>query len=505
MDLQKLDAHVTLDEDKPVVSLQGELKKEEDVREREEKALVEVQNANSNRSRVEKLEKLIKAKENSIKTFITKNDALTSELLGVKELLYEKDMAFRSVSDSLNVVVERCNHKSKQVQGQLETNDELTDHNAMLRSDVDILKRKVSDLESEVVDYEKLNEENNDAYKNQKQLLRKREEELLELRSEFEEKIDRQSESTASVRKKADRCLNESEQTKDQLKKMKDKLEKERETHFEEIQSLEMEKNELIQKLSSSDNLLKKSREEYLSTANNLTFTEADFHALQLKFNSLTKDHASIKSDLQSHEQKVTTLTTENKTLKKKMDNLEIDHDTLVQQRVSLNNRIQNLQREIEDEKDKGLKNNQIIEDLKRQAQLYLNDLNLSNTRSTEFAKSTLEEEEDLRRKWQNRMKESEDEINRLTAKLKLSEKNRAEQCADLEQLNYDLNSTNRNMVSLEKKHNNAEIMLEEHVSLDQENREKIETMKRRNDRLPEPDRSSEAREGGGHKTAERS
>lgn len=63
---------------------------------------------------------------------------------------------------------------------------------------------------------------------------------------------------------------------------------------------------------------------------------------------------------------------------------------------------------------------------------------------------------------------------------LKLSEKNRAEQCADLEQLNYDLNSTNRNMVSLEKKHNNAEIMLEEHVSLDQENREKIETMKRR-------------------------
>jgi hypothetical protein len=29
------------------------------------------------------------------------------------------------------------------------------------------MKRKVSDLESEVVDYQKLNEENNDAYKNQ--------------------------------------------------------------------------------------------------------------------------------------------------------------------------------------------------------------------------------------------------------------------------------------------------------------------------------------------------
>ena len=37
----------------------------------------------------------------------------------------------------------------------------------MLRSDVEIMKRKVADLESEVVDYEKLNEENNDAYKNQ--------------------------------------------------------------------------------------------------------------------------------------------------------------------------------------------------------------------------------------------------------------------------------------------------------------------------------------------------
>ena len=48
-----------------------------------------------------------------------------------------------------------------------------------------------------------------------------------------------------------------------------------------------------------------------------------------------------------------------------------------------------------------------------------------------------------------------------------------------MEQLNYDLTSTTRNMVSLEKKHNNTEIMLEEHVSLDSENREKIETMKR--------------------------
>ena len=36
-----------------------------------------------------------------------------------------------------------------------------------LKLEVDVMKRKVSDLESEVVDYQKLNEENNDAYKNQ--------------------------------------------------------------------------------------------------------------------------------------------------------------------------------------------------------------------------------------------------------------------------------------------------------------------------------------------------
>ncbi|KAL5265052.1 hypothetical protein ACHWQZ_G005961 [Mnemiopsis leidyi] len=455
-------------------------KKEEDSIEKEEKHQLEENDVRTYKNRVDKLEKLIKAKENSIKTFITKNDALTSELLGVKDLLYEKDMAFRSVSDSLNIVVERCNHKSKQVQEQMETNENLSDQNAALKSEVEIMKRKVSDLESEVVDYQKLNEENNDAYKNQKQLLRKREEELLELRREFEEKIDMQSESTASVRKKAERCSNESEELREQLKKLKEKFDKEKDCHFTEIQNLEQEKTELIQKMSSTENQLKKSREEYNSMANNLTYTESDFHALQLKFNSLTKDHASLKTDLHNHEKRVNSLTTENKSVKKELENLKIDHDTLVQQKVSHNSRIQNLQREIEDEKDRGLKNSHIIEDLKRQVQNQQNELAISNARSNEFAKSSLEEEQDMRRKWLNRIKDAEDEVNRLTAKLKLSEKNRSEQCAELEQVNYDLASTKRNLTSLEKKHHNTEVMLEEHVNLDQENRDKIETMKRR-------------------------
>ena len=79
-------------------------------------------------------------------------------------------------------------------------------------------------------------------------------------------------------------------------------------------------------------------------------------------FFSLTKDHTSLKSDLQSNELKANALTTENKALKKELENLKIDHDTLVQQKVSNNTRIQNLQRDIEDEKDKGLKNSHLIE-----------------------------------------------------------------------------------------------------------------------------------------------
>ena len=62
---------------------------------------------------------------------------------------------------------------------------------------------------------------------------------------------------------------------------------------------------------------------------------------------------------------------------------------------------------------------------------------------------------------------------------MKLSEKNRAEQCAELEQVNYDLSSTKRNLTSMEKKQHNTEVLLAEHVALDQENRDKIETMKR--------------------------
>ena len=57
------------------------------------------------------------------------------------------------------------------------------------------------------------------------------------------------------------------------------------------------------------------------------------------------------------------------------------------------------------------------VQDLKRQVQNQQNELAISNARSNEFAKSSLEEEQDMRRKWQNRIKDAEDEVNRLTAK----------------------------------------------------------------------------------------
>jgi hypothetical protein len=57
------------------------------------------------------------------------------------------------------------------------------------------------------------------------------------------------------------------------------------------------------------------------------------------------------------------------------------------------------------------------IQDLKRQLQQQLIELNEAKTRSNEFAKSSIEEEQDMRKKWQSRITASEDEVNRLTAK----------------------------------------------------------------------------------------
>lgn len=48
-----------------------------------------------------------------------------------------------------------------------------------------------------------------------------------------------------------------------------------------------------------------------------------------------------------------------------------------------------------------------------------------------------------------------------------------------MEQTSYDLGHSKRALGSLEKKQANTESMLHDHVVLDQENREKIENMKR--------------------------
>ena len=44
--------------------------------------------------------------------------------------------------------------------------------------------------------------------------------------------------------------------------------------------------------------------------------------------------------------------------------------------------------------------------------------MSMLNSKSEELVKNTMEEEQEIRRKWQLRLQESEDEITRLTAKL---------------------------------------------------------------------------------------
>ena len=76
---------------------------------------------------------LYQAKENSIKTFITKNDTLTSDLLQLKDHLFEKDIALKSVNESLEAVMDRCNFKTKQFNEITEANENLDDENRVNR------------------------------------------------------------------------------------------------------------------------------------------------------------------------------------------------------------------------------------------------------------------------------------------------------------------------------------------------------------------------------------
>lgn len=66
------------------------------------------------------------------------------------------------------------------------------------------------------------------------------------MRREFEDKIDRQSESTETVRKQVERCSSESEEAREQLQRWKDKFDKQKHLHFEEVETLEGERWEFL-------------------------------------------------------------------------------------------------------------------------------------------------------------------------------------------------------------------------------------------------------------------
>ena len=60
----------------------------------------------------------------------------------------------------------------------------------------------MNDIESELLDYIRLNDENNDVINNLKQIVKRREEEILDIQREFEDRFDREKESVQSIKKK---------------------------------------------------------------------------------------------------------------------------------------------------------------------------------------------------------------------------------------------------------------------------------------------------------------
>ena len=60
----------------------------------------------------------------------------------------------------------------------------------------------MNDIESELLDYIRLNDENNDVINNLKQIVKRREEEILDIQRDFEDRFDREKESVQSIKKK---------------------------------------------------------------------------------------------------------------------------------------------------------------------------------------------------------------------------------------------------------------------------------------------------------------
>jgi len=349
--------------------------------------------------------------------------------------------------------------KIKELQSRVEELEEELDSERQSRTKTE---KQRADLAREVDEINDRLEEAGGATSTQVELNKKREGELAKLRRDLEEANLQHEATAAQLRKKHQDAVNEMGEQIDQLQKLKNKLEKEKQGVKSELDDLRTQLDH-AQKGKISSEKLSKQLEQQLNEIQ-IKFEDSikqvnEFSHLKSKFIS---ENSELTKQIEELEHQVGSLQKAKVSLQQQADEAKRALDDEIRGKGSVNSQIRNLTADLEQTREQLDEEQEGRTELQRQVTKLNAEVQQWRSRYESEGLARSEELEEAKRKLAAKLSEAEEQVEAALTKCNSLEKVKARLQGEVEDLMVDVERANANASAMDKKQKQFDKLINE-------------------------------------------
>ncbi|XP_046579110.1 LOW QUALITY PROTEIN: myosin heavy chain, striated muscle-like [Haliotis rubra] len=369
-----------------------------------------------------------------------------------EDSLRRKDVEISGLNTKLEdeqSMVAQQQRKIKEFQSRVEELEEELESERMMRGKVD---KQRTELARELDDLSMRLDEAGGATAVQTELNKKRELELAKLRRELEEGTLQNEAQIASLRKKAKDTANELGDQVDQLTKVKQRLEKEKNQMRSDIDELQSQLDSRPKSGGVSDKISKQMEAQLSELNARLEDSNRQNGDIQSQKNRLQAEVSDLTRQLEDAEHRASVLTKDKAALSSSLEEAKRGFEDESRLRMKLQSENRNLNADVNNLRDQMEEEQDGRTALQRQLSKANNEAQQWRAKFETDGEARAEELEEARRRLQSKLSEAEQNLDTANNKVTGLEKAKFRLQGELEDLMIDAERANANANNLERK-----------------------------------------------------
>jgi len=349
--------------------------------------------------------------------------------------------------------------KIKELQTRVEELEEEMESERQSRTKTE---KQRADLTRELDEMNDRLEEAGGATTTQVEMNKKREGELAKLRRDLEEANLQHEATAAQLRKKHQDAVNEMGEQIDQLQKLKNKLEKEKQSVKSELDDLRAQLDHAQKGKASAEKLSKQLEQQLTDIQIKFDDSLKQINEFSGQKSRLLAENSDLLKQIEDLEHQVGTLQKSKVTLQQQVDEARRALDEEVRGKGSVTSQIRNLTADLEQVREQLDEEQEGKADYQRQVSKLSSEVQQWRSRYESEGLARSEELEEAKRRLAAKLTEAEEQVEAALSKCNALEKVKARLQGEVEDLMIDVERANANASSMDKKQKQFDKLINE-------------------------------------------